>query len=62
MKEIPILKSYSRERTGQNGTREDQSSKGMEDTNKDQRCGKFFLDSQISIDILFKTSTILPNH
>ena len=31
----------SREGTGQDGTRKDKSSKGVEDTNKSQGCGKF---------------------
>jgi len=32
--------SHSREGTGQDGTREDKSSKGVEDTDKGQGCGK----------------------
>ena len=36
----PYLRSHSREGIGQDGTREDKSSKGVEDTNKDQGCEK----------------------
>ena len=37
----PYPRSYSREGTGQDETRKDKSSKGVEDTNKSQGCGKF---------------------
>ena len=36
----PYLRSHHRERTSQDGTREDKDSKEMEDTSKGQRCGK----------------------
>jgi len=36
----PYLRSHSREETGQDGTREDKSSKGMEDTDQSQGCRK----------------------
>ena len=37
----PYLRSHSREETGQDGTRKDKSSEGVEDTNKSQGYGKF---------------------
>ena len=40
-RENPYPKSYSREGTDQDGTRKDKSSKGVEDTDKSQGCGKF---------------------
>jgi len=36
----PYLRSRSREGIGQDRTREDKSSKGVEDTNQGQGCGK----------------------
>jgi len=37
----PYPRSHSREGTGQDGTRKDKSSEGVEDTNKSQGCRKF---------------------
>ena len=36
----PYFRSHSREGTGQDGTKKDKSSKGVEDTNQSQGCGK----------------------
>ena len=58
----PYFRSHSREGTGQDGTKKDKSSKGVEDTNQRSRMWKAFLDSQIFTNDSSKTSTILQNH
>ena len=37
----PYPRSHSRERIGQDETRKDKNSEGVEDTDKSQGCGKF---------------------
>ncbi len=58
----PYLRDGHWQRTNLNGTRKDQGSKRIEDTNKSEGCEELFWDLQISIDALYKTSVTLPSY